>query len=36
MFFFEEFDPNLFDLRIRNNHAKLYKVKWQIISQNIN
>ena len=27
MFFFEEFDPNLFDLRIRNNHAKLYKVK---------
>ena len=27
MFFFEEFDPNLFELRIRNNHAKLYKVK---------
>jgi dolichyl-diphosphooligosaccharide--protein glycosyltransferase/undecaprenyl-diphosphooligosaccharide--protein glycosyltransferase len=27
MFFFEEFDPNLFELRIRNNHAKLYRVK---------
>jgi dolichyl-diphosphooligosaccharide--protein glycosyltransferase/undecaprenyl-diphosphooligosaccharide--protein glycosyltransferase len=27
MFFFEEFDSNLFELRIRNNHAKLYKVK---------
>jgi len=27
MFFFEEFDPKLFELRIRNNHAKLYRVK---------
>jgi len=27
MFFFEEFDPNLFELRIRNNHAKVYRVK---------
>jgi len=27
MFFFEEFDENLFELRIRNNHAKLYRVK---------
>lgn len=27
MFFFEEFNPELFELRIRNNHAKLYKVK---------
>jgi len=27
MFFFEEFDPDLFELRIRNNHAKLYRVK---------
>jgi dolichyl-diphosphooligosaccharide--protein glycosyltransferase/undecaprenyl-diphosphooligosaccharide--protein glycosyltransferase len=27
MFFFEEFDPNLFELRIRNNYAKLFTVK---------
>lgn len=27
MFFFEEFDENLFELKIRNNHAKLYRVK---------
>lgn len=27
MFFFEEFDSNLFDLRIRNNFAKVYRIK---------
>jgi len=27
MFFFEEFDPELFELRIRNNYAKLFRVK---------
>ena len=27
MFFFEEYDPDLFQLRIRNDHAKLYRVK---------